>query len=85
MEQTKRKVGRPRKSEEEKKANRAKYQKEYWRKWKANMTEEQKQKRKEQSRRSHDRWVEAHRDEWSTYMREYRKRKRAELDKEKKV
>ena len=82
---TKRKVGRPRKSEEEKKANRVKYQKEYWQKWRANLNEEQENKRREQTRKSHDKWVSSHKDEWNAYMREYRKRKKAELDKSKKV
>lgn len=82
MNQVKRRVGRPRKSEEEKKANRAKYNKEYWKKWKTNMSEEQKAKRLRMGRISHDKWYTNHKEEWNAYMREYRRKKKAELDKD---
>ena len=70
----KRRRGRPRKSTEEKKHNRAMY----WRKWRENMTEEQKKKRRKATRKSHDEWYSEHKEDWAAYMRRYRKRKKEE-------
>ena len=75
-------MGRRKIPEEEKKAKRAEYQKKYWKKWSASLTDKQTQKRKEQPRKSHDKWVQAHKTEWNAYMREYRKRKKEEKIKE---
>lgn len=81
-QEPKRKVGRPRKSEEEKKAAKAAYNKKYWKKWVANMSEEQKAKRREQTRASHDKWYQEHKEEWSAYMREYRAKKKLDNNKQ---
>lgn len=81
MEKIKRRVGRPRKSEEEKKANRAKYNKEYWKNWSEKLSEEQKAKRLQAGRISHDKWYSEHKEDWNAYMREYRRRKKEEREK----
>lgn len=84
----KRKVGRPRKSEEEKKQRRKEYNAKYWANNKAKISKTRKEKYRESPEKVIDRnkrWFSENRDRWNAYQREYRKRKKAELDKSNKA
>lgn len=81
-------MSRPRKSEEEKKANKAAYMKEYWKTHRADNNEARKRWRKrhpEEERKlnteAQRKWREANREKYNAYQREYYAKRRADLDK----
>lgn len=82
------KIGRPRKSEEEKKQNRKAYNARYWTAHKEEISERRKKVYKENRDKTlarNKRWLKNNKDQWNAYQREYRKRKKAELDKSNKT
>ena len=75
-------MGRPRKSEEEKKANRREYMRKYWQEHRLERNEATKRWRyshPEAARKLHRdnaaKWRELNREKYNAYQREYRKRK----------
>lgn len=75
----KRRVGRPRKTQEEKNKRIKEYNAKYWAEHKKEISE----KRKKQYRKNrtellskHDKWVKENRDYWNAYQKEYRRRKK---------
>lgn len=81
-----RRVGRPRKSEEEKKQKRKEYNAKYWSEHSKEINRSRRVKYKEDKDKFLDRnkrWFKKNRDKWNEYQREYRKRKRESIDKSK--
>ena len=81
-------MGRPRKSEEEKRAKKAAYMKEYWKthraeqnaarkRWRENHPEEERKRASEYYRR----WIKLNKEKYNAYQREYyQRRKRQAMD-----
>ena len=88
IDNCKRRVGRPRKSEEEKKQKRKEYNAKYWSKHSEEINKSRRAKYKEDKDKFLDRnkrWLDKNRDRWNAYQREYRKRKQESIDKSKEV
>lgn len=82
------KIGRPRKSDEEKKQSRKAYNAQYWAAHKEKISERRKKIYKENRDKTlarNKQWLKDNKDQWNAYQREYRRRKKAALDKQKKA
>lgn len=83
MENNKKNIGRPRKSEEEKRLNRKEYNAKYWAEHRDEISKQRKkyyQKNKEEIKARSTRWFQANRDRWNKYQRERARSKRKEVD-----
>ena len=77
-ETDKRRVGRPRKTQEEKRANKKEYNARYWKENRGRILEQRKkyyQMNKDKLKKRSKEWVEENRDRWNEYQREWRKKK----------
>ena len=86
IDNCKRKVGRPRKPEEEKKQKRKEYNAKYWSEHSKEIAKSRRAQYKEDKDKFLDRnkrWFKENKDKWNEYQREYRKRKRESVDKPK--
>lgn len=77
-EMRKRRVGRPRKTDEEKRENKKEYNAKYWRENRERILEQRKnyyQINKDKCIKRSREWVEDNRDRWNEYQREWRRKK----------